>query len=88
MKGFSRVLQKEVQQGLSMAYQIGVDEAKAIQVCSKQIQSCSSGKKLEPAVWKFVQRLKTLSASSALADLLISKVVDLLLRRRWLLREA
>ena len=26
---------------------------------------CSSGKKLEPAVWKFVQRLKTLSASSS-----------------------
>ena len=65
--------QKEVQQGLSMAYQIGVDEAKAISksICNafkfarSKIQSCSSGKKLEPAVWKFVQRLKTLSASSS-----------------------
>ena len=36
-----------------------------VQVCSKQNQSCSSGKKLEPAVWKFAQRLKTLSASSS-----------------------
>ena len=73
---FSEILrpgQKEVQQGLSMAYQIGVDEAKAISksICNafkfarSKIQSCSSGKKLEPAVWKFVQRLKTLSASSS-----------------------
>ena len=65
--------QKEVQQGLSMAYQIGVDEAKAISksICNafkfarSKIQSCSSKRKLEPAVWKFVQRLKTLSASSS-----------------------
>ena len=65
--------QKEVQQGLSMAYQIGVDKAKAISkdICKafkfarSKIQSCSSGKKLEPAVWKFAQRLKTLSANSS-----------------------
>ena len=46
--------QKEVQQGLSMAYQIGVDEAKAISksICNafkfarSKIQSCSSGKKI------------------------------------------
>ena len=83
----------------SMASQIGVHEAKAISksICNafkfagSKIQSCSSGKKLEPAVWKFVQRLKTLSASSSSPSScksLISNVVDLLLRRRWLLRES
>ena len=46
-----------MQQGLSMACQIGVDEVKAVSksICNafkfarSKIQSCSSGKKLEPA---------------------------------------